>query len=146
MVANLFGVMGFIFLDDTMKESDVQKVIIQWCGFRLKKGVTYWSIPNERNPIHNMGGLKATGLQKGISDLVFVWNDGTIKNLYVEVKRPTTYKIGKRGKKIIDQRGGTQSDAQKKFQDDVEALGCSYHRVDNLTDFINLIRNYGLEK
>jgi len=146
MVANLFGVMGFIFLDDPMKESDVQKAIIQWCGFRLKKDVTYWSIPNERNPIHNMGGLKATGLQTGVSDLMFVWNDGVLKNLYIEVKRPTTYKIGKHGKKIIDQRGGIQSDSQKEFQERVEALKCPYHIIDNLTDFINLMKNYGLEK
>lgn len=146
MFANLFGIMGFVFLDGAMKESALQKSIIEWCGFRLKKDVLYWSTPNERNPIHNMAGMKAMGLQSGVSDLIFVWNDGALENLYIEVKRPTTYKMGKRGKKIIDQRGGIQSDAQIKFQEDVRALGCPYHIVDNLKDFINLMRNYGLEK
>jgi len=129
-----------------VKESDVQKSIVQWCGYKLKKDVAYWSIPNERNPIHNMGGMKATGLQSGVSDLMFVWNDGDLKNLYIEVKRPTTYKMGKRGKMIIDQRGGIQEEAQKEFQGRVEALKCPYHIVDNLQDFIDLMRKYELER
>lgn len=131
---------------DNVKESDVQKSIVQWCGYKLKKSVLYWSTPNERNPIHNMGGMKAMGLQSGVSDLMFVWNDGALQNLYIEVKRPTTYKMGKRGKMIIDQRGGEQTEAQGIFQLNVEALDCPYHIVDNLQDFIDLIRKYGLER
>jgi len=129
-----------------MKESDVQKSIIQWCAWQIKPDVVYWSTPNERNPVHNMGGLKATGLLDGVSDLIFVWNDGGLINLYIEVKRPTTYKMGKRGKKIVDQRGGVQSDAQIVFQDRVEALNQPYYIVDNLDDFIDIMHRYNLTK
>lgn len=127
-----------------MRESDLQKLIIQWCGYRLKKTVLFWSTPNERNPVHNMAGLMAMGLLKGVSDLIFVWNDGILKNLYIEVKRPTIFKMGKHGKKIISQRGGIQSDSQEKFEARVEALDCPYHIVDNLQDFIKLMKEYGL--
>lgn len=129
-----------------MKESDLQKSIIVWCGYKLKKDVLYWSTPNERNPIHNMAGLMAMGLLDGVSDLIFVWNDGVLHNLYIEVKRPATYKMGKRGKKVINQRGGVQLDSQEKFQARVEALGCPYYIIDNLQDFIELMKRYGLER
>ena len=93
-----------------------------------------------------MAGLMAMGLLDGVSDLIFVWNDGALKNLFIEVKRPTTYKMGKRGKKIINQRGGIQSGSQIKFQARVEALGCPYYIVDNLQDFIELMKKHSLER
>ena len=127
-----------------MKEDAVQKQCVEWCRWSIKKDVFYWSTPNERKPSQNMQGLKDMGLKTGVADLTFIYNDGELRNLYIEVKRPTTYKTGKRGDKIISQRGGTQSPNQILFQADVEAVGATYHLIDNLDDFAALMERYKL--
>ncbi|MDA0713490.1 MAG: hypothetical protein O2897_05845 [bacterium] len=126
-----------------MKESDVQKAIIQWCRLSLRKDVVYWSTPNERKPSQNMNSMAAMGMLGGVADLTFMWESVYCHQdvLFIEVKRPTTYKIGKRGKRIIDQKGGNQSDSQEEFQRLVTSIGCDYYLVDNLDDFIALMKD-----
>jgi len=128
-----------------MKESTVQIDCVHWCKYAIKSGVIYWATANERKakPQH-MAFLKLMGMRKGVSDLIFIYNDGQLRNLYVELKRPATYKMGKRDKMIIDQSAGVQSDSQKIFQADVEAVGAYYHLIDNLDDFIALMKKYNL--
>lgn len=127
-----------------VKEDAVQKLCIQWCQWRIKKDVFYWSTPNERKPAHNMQALRDMGMKTGVADLTFIYNDGELRNLYVEFKRPTTYKLGKRGNKVIDRAGGVQSDSQRVFQADVEAIGADYFVIDNLDDFIVLMERFDL--
>lgn len=84
----------------------------------------------------------------GVADLIFI-SDSILVGLqivFVELKAPKTFKIGKHGKKIIDQKGGVQSDKQKCFQTAVEAIGCYYCIVDNLDDFADIMRLYNLTK
>ena len=128
-----------------MKESTVQKACIKWCEYTLKPGVIYWATSNERKakPQH-MAALKAMGMKPGIADLTFIYNDGQLRNLYIELKRPATYKMGKRGNMIIDQTAGVQSESQRLFQAVVEAIGADYHLIDNLDDFIALMKRYNL--
>lgn len=128
-----------------MLESDLQKLCIKWCEYAIKSGVVYWATSNERKakPQH-MAALRLMGMRPGVADLTYLYNDNGIKLLFVELKRPTTYKMGKRGKKIINQRGGTQSPGQIVFQADVEAVGANYHLIDNLDDFIALMKQYNL--
>ena len=128
-----------------MKESTVQINCIKWCEYAIKSGVMYWATANERKakPQH-LAFLKLMGMKKGVSDLIFIYNDGQLRNLYVEFKRPTTYKLGKRGNMIQDQSAGVQSESQREFQADVEAVGATYHLIDNLDDFTALMKRYKL--
>ena len=130
-----------------MKESEVQKKVINWCQYFLRPDVVYWSTPNERKskPQH-MEALKLMGLLPGVADLSFIWDDGGLKMLFVEIKRPPTYKRGKRGGWVIDKRGGAQSLTQHAFQCRVENIGCLYYLVDRLGDFIGLMEKQGLAK
>ena len=135
-----------------ISEATVQKEIIKYCGLALRKGVMYWSTPNETKP-SNLGGLIAMGLKKGVLDLTFLYrdkpqHDGSIplRMIFIEVKRPTTYKLGKRGKLIIDQKGGVLSDEQKAFGDELLSLGCPFYVVDNLPDFILIMKRHELTK
>ena len=75
------------------------------------------------------------GYVKGQPDLVVIPKSGL---LFVEVKTPQLYKMGKRGKPIKDGQGGKQSPEQKEFQDSVEALGYKYYLCDNLEQFIEI--------
>ena len=95
-----------------MTETEVQKQIIEWCGYALKSNVVYWSTPNEREP-KRLGNLRSMGLKTGVSDLMFL-HGGDM--LFVEVKRPTTFK-----------KGG----------------GSTYYVVDNLPDFQQIMQNWG---
>jgi len=130
-----------------MRESYLQEAVIQWCQLSLRKNVVYWSTPNERNP-KNMGNLMKMGLLGGVADLIFISESVLIglQIVFVELKAPKTYKMGKRGNRIIDLKGGTQSDKQKLFQERVEVLGCYYEIVDNLDDFADIMRRYNLTK
>ena len=62
----------------------------------------------------------ATGLKSGASDLIVLFPNRVI---FCEVKTPT----------------GTQSEAQKDFQEQVENLGFEYILVRSLLDFQNKI-------
>lgn len=75
------------------------------------------------------------GYIKGQPDLVLVLDRGVV---FVEVKTPQLYRMGKRGKLIQDGKGGTQSDEQKAFQKTVQAMGHEYHLCDNLNDFMGI--------
>lgn len=123
-----------------MTETQVQKSILEWCAYALRKDVVYWSVPNERDPRNNLGGMRALGLKTGVSDLMFL-RGGNI--IFIEVKRPTTYKRGKRGKPVIGQRGGELSTSQEEFKNAVTAAGSLYYMVDNLPDFQQIMQNLG---
>ena len=125
-----------------MTEAQVQKSLLQWCSHALRNDCVYWSTPNEREP-RRMGNLRALGLKKGVSDLMFL-RAGVL--LCVEVKRPTTFKKGKSGRKVINQRGGTLSTEQEEFKNAVTAAGATYYMVDNLPDFMHIMKDWGFAR
>jgi hypothetical protein len=129
-----------------VKEDALQKQIVQWCDISLHKDILYWSTPNERDPRKNMAGLIAMGLLGGVSDLIFVNSKPSLEIIFVELKRPTTYKKGKRKDLIVDKQGGELSDNQIAFQKRVEILGLPYYVFDNLDDFIVMCKAHGLTK
>ena len=127
-----------------MTEADLQKQIITWCRASLKTEIVYWATSNERKARPQyMVTLKKMGCLAGVSDLIFLTINGPI---FLELKRPTTHKIGKSGKRIIAIRGGVQSDAQKEFQTRVEALGFKYIILDDFDGFVEFAKINNLTK
>lgn len=120
-------------------ESLLQKQCVQWFNLTHATKAELFAVPNggSRNQIE-AANLKREGVKAGVSDLVLVTCSGTI---FIELKTPTTYKIGKKGSQIIDKKGGTQSEFQKHFQHKVESLGHKYFVVDNFEDFQVIINN-----
>ena len=97
-------------------EDNLQRAIVRY--LRLK-GILVFHIPNggSRNAreAHN---LKLSGVLAGVSDLVILMQNRAV---FVELKTDK----------------GRQSDNQKKFQQDVEALGFEYLIWRSLDDCIN---------
>jgi hypothetical protein len=118
-----------------MTEKQLQIQIVTW--LKMDNRIMFWATSNERKakPQH-MAALKRMGVLSGVSDLILLTSKGPT---FVELKRPTTYKINFSGKRIIDVRGGMQSLAQKDFQASVEKLGFDYHLIDNFDDFKKII-------
>ena len=69
------------------------------------------------------------GYTNGTSDVIVIMQNEV---LFVEIKRPTTYKISeKTGKRIIDKKGGVQKEDQKIFQKAIEEMGHKYFLIDS---------------
>jgi hypothetical protein len=108
-------------------EERLQFEIVSW--FRNTYCLNYhspkfliFSVPNDSaNPVEQ-ARKKSTGLMAGVSDLIVLLPG---RCLFVEVKTET----------------GVQSDRQKDFERDVQALGFTYHLVRSLEDFKNLLYN-----
>jgi hypothetical protein len=117
-----------------MSEAQLQAEIVMWYtnNYCLKihnpKGVIF-SVPNELSGTNVIATMqaKAKGLKKGVSDLVVILPNK--QTIFVELK------VGK----------NTQSESQKAFQRDVQALGFNYHLVYSLNEFKQIICKY-LEK
>lgn len=88
-----------------------------------------FSVPNELSGNNAMATMqaKAKGLKRGVSDLVVILPTSQI--IFVELK------VGK----------NTQSESQKTFESNVQALGFNYHLVYSLEEFKKIICSY-LEK
>jgi len=131
-----------------MTEHDFQTNIVN----TLKQmNVLVFSIPNGQSLLSKipyrqrffmMSYLKREGLYTGASDLIVV-NKGKV--YFVEVKAPTEYTVSKKtGKRIISKAGGKQSDAQKKFQAEIEKEGLPYVLIDShktFEEFLNTLKN-----
>jgi len=130
-----------------MKESVLQISCVEYAQYALKPDVVFWATANERKAKPQyIAMLKRMGMRAGVADLVFMSNINEMAMLFIEFKRPTTYKRGKRGKDIIDQKGGEQSPVQEQFQKDVEAIDAHYYVVDNIANFKNILIAHELVK
>ena len=109
--------------------------------FSVTNGQSLLSKIPYRQRFFMMSYLKKEGLYTGASDLIVV-NKGKV--YFVEIKAPTEYTISKKtGKRIISKAGGKQSDAQKKFQVEIEKEGLPYILIDSqktFEDFINMFK------
>lgn len=109
-----------------LTENNLQQSIVLWYNniYCLKhnnpRGMIF-SIPNggTRN-IREAMTFKATGLLKGVSDLIVIFPNN--KLCFIELKL----------------QKGIQSDEQKDFECRVSSLGFEYHLIRSLEDFITL--------
>lgn len=128
-----------------MNETDLQIQCVEWCHLQLPKNILWYATANERKAKPQyMAKLKRMGMLTGVADLTFITSYGLMDECtmvnFVELKRPTTYKIGKRGKPVVDQSGGKQSDSQKAFEVRAVENNCSYVLIDNFDDFKKYIQ------
>lgn len=122
------------------KEEQLQIQCVQWFNITHSTKGELFAVPNggSRNVIE-AAHMKRGGVKAGVSDLILVANGCTV---FLELKAPTTYKIGKSGKKVIDKKGGVQSEQQKHFQQKVEKLGHNYYLIDDFDEFTKIIKLY----
>ena len=113
---------------DGPTESQIQKACVKWFDAQYPElYYNLWAVPNggARNAVTG-ANLKAEGVRPGVSDLMFFCH-GRLH--CIEMKKP----------------GGRQSDAQKAFEQSITKgmfwhQGAQYHIIDNLDDFMRLIR------
>lgn len=104
-----------------MSEERIQFEIIEWYRnhYCLKHHVPrccIFSVPNDGKDLNEQMRKKSTGMVAGVSDLIVLQPN---KCMFVEVKTHL----------------GRQSDKQKEFEAQVQALGFEYHLVRSLQDF-----------
>jgi len=108
------------------EEEGIQRQIIAWCGFCLRRDVLIFSVPNEsKRPPSQAATLKAMGLRPGAADLVMV-HDG--RCYFIECKA----------------NDGDQSKAQQAFEHDARLAGSSYRIVRSLAQFIEALGDWGI--
>ena len=108
---------------DGPTESQIQKACVKWFDAQYPElYYNLWAVPNggARNAITG-ANLKAEGVRPGVSDLMF-FSGGELR--CIEMKKP----------------GGKQSDSQFEFARAISPEGATYHIIDNLDDFMRLIR------
>lgn len=122
-----------------MTEHDFQCNIVT----TLKKlNIFVFAVPNSQHLLKTnnqflrmkfLSKLKREGFMTGASDLI-VLHKGYC--FFVEIKSPAEYKKSeKTGKRIIAKAGGTQSEEQKLFQQEVEKEGFPYLLIDSQAKF-----------
>ena len=111
-----------------MKENKIQSSAVQWftnnyCLKHHNPKCIIFSVPNEaiqKMAWKQINTFKAMGLKSGVSDVIVLLEG---KVLFVEFKTEK----------------GAQSDNQKRFQEDVQALGFEYHICRSLEGFQELV-------
>ena len=104
----------------------------QICQTLRRLNLFFFKIPNEqkfkqKNPLAYAAKLKAEGFRAGAPDLAVLLPNGV--TLWLEVKRPAAYGIGKSGKQIIISPAGKQNPAQGEFENESKRLGPFYFVV-----------------
>jgi len=99
-----------------------QKIVIDFRNRNLKNNNLIFSVPNggSRNPVEALK-LKRTGTLAGVSDLIVIVLNRII---FLELKTES----------------GIQSESQKEFQSNVEALGFEYLLIRNLKEYENFMQ------
>lgn len=96
------------------------------------RGFLFFAVSNEamgkaRNGagLARMAKLRRMGLRSGVADLVFV-KDGRV--YFLEMKRP----------------GGKQSESQRQFQADAEAVGAPYAVAYSFDEAVKILQDFGV--
>jgi len=113
-------------------ESSIQKEIVQMLNF--KKDILAFSVPNGiyfnalgKSKFAYIKKLKLEGFRNGVTDLIVVT---PLKVYFIEIKTEK----------------GKQSDDQKQFQKDIEALGYTYLLWRSYKDCENFLKIYNKKK
>lgn len=107
-----------------MKENKIQSSAVKWftnnyCLKHHNPKCVLFSVPNEaiqKMEWKQINTFKAMGLKSGVSDVIVLMPG---KLLFIEFKSAK----------------GVQNDNQKRFQEDVQALGFEYHICRSLEEF-----------
>jgi hypothetical protein len=100
-------------------ENKIQQECLLYFQANCKKDEKFIFIPNE-----GQQRFISIGLHPGCADVMLLLEGAKV--VFVEMKTLT----------------GTQSDKQKKFQNDVEALGFQYYLCRSLESFIEIFNNF----
>jgi len=109
----------------TKSEDKIQQEIFVWfknnyCLKNHKPKFKIFAVPNQGKNAKEQAYKKMIGMEAGVSDLIVCLPK---KVIFVEIKTEK----------------GVQSEAQKQFQKDIEALGLEYYLIRNLEHFQKLI-------
>lgn len=112
-----------------MKESTLQSQI---CNTLRAMRIEFFKVANEqkfnpRNPAAYFGAMKREGYVPGVADLVILLKGG--RTVFLEVKTPKEYGMGKKGKPVVIKPAGKQSPEQIAWAKRVKALGFDYYVV-----------------
>ena len=111
-----------------MTEAQIQHEVVMYLQ---KENIFCHSVPNElagANAGARMSQFVATGLRKGVADLIVWWPDGKLG--YVEMKTPT----------------GSQSKVQKTFEQRCREYGVRYDLARSVEDVARLVGKYSWTK
>lgn len=123
------------------KESQVQIALIAQLKLRCRKGVVYFHVPNGEERTDRTGAkLKAMGVLRGVSDLLFFWCDPDD-----ELQPPATHRL-----KVLflelKRRGKEASIEQWAFAEAIRETGAYYDTADTIDGAIEILKRYGLLK
>jgi hypothetical protein len=112
-------------------EHQLQIALIQHLQYRARPGVIYFHVPNgELRDKRAAAKLKAMGVLPGVADLVFVWDDDGLRNLYLELKA----------------KGRRQTLEQITFAEVIQVTGASYRVAATLDDALAILKSFNLLK
>lgn len=121
------------------KESQIQISLVAQLRFRCRKDVVYFHVPNGEERTDKIGAkLKAMGVLRGVSDLLFVWCDPDDT-----LKPPATHKL-KMLFLELKRRGTEPTPEQYAFCEATRACGAFYDWADTIDGAINILKGYGL--
>ena len=110
------------------QESTIQINCVKWLRYQYPQLANlFFAIPNGgyRNPV-TAKIMKAEGVLAGVADLFLSYPNKTKHGLYIEMKT----------------KAGKQSEYQKQFQSNVEAVGYQYTVCHDLIEFIDTLNKY----
>jgi hypothetical protein len=114
-----------------LPEHQLQIALVQHLKYRARPGVIYFHVPNgELRDKRAAAKLKAMGVKPGVSDLVFVWDDHGLRNLYLELKV----------------KGGRQTLEQITFAEVIQNAGASYRCAGGLDEALAILKGFNLLK
>jgi hypothetical protein len=114
-------------------EADIQAQLVEYCQLVAPaRGFLFFAVSNEalgkaRNGagLARMAKLRKMGLRSGVADLVFVKAG---RAYFLEMKRP----------------GGKQSESQRQFQADAEAVGAPYAVAFSFDEAVEILHGFGV--
>jgi len=111
------------------QEYQIQIALVTRLKLMVRKDVLFFHCPNgEIRDKRTAAKLKAMGVLPGVADLLFFWNDGGLRGLFLELKA----------------RKGTQSPVQRIFEDRSTFLGIYYECADNIDAAVRILTQYGI--
>jgi hypothetical protein len=123
------------------RESQVQIALIAQLKIRCRKGVVYFHVPNGEERSDSTGAkLKAMGVLRGVSDLLFFWCDKDEK-----LKPPATHRLQVLFLEL-KRRGQNITPEQWAFAETVRECGAYYDCADSVDGALDILNSYGLLK